>query len=87
MSQECDSFEPLVSSIDEPDLVCHEVHPGGPPPGYKRIEVFAPYPEDAITEEEALGNSFIKKVKKNLKKNIKEDLTITLKCKYLRDVN
>lgn len=87
ISQECDSIEPIVSQIDEPDIVCHEVHPRGPPPGYKRIEIFVPYPDNAITEEEASTHSVMKNVKKLLKEGQLEDGTFTLKCKYLRDLN
>lgn len=87
ISQECDSFKPIISQIDEPNLVCHKVHPSGPPPGYKRMEVYAPYPENAVTEEEASNHPFMKEVKKLIKEGKSKDVKVTLKCQYLRDLS
>lgn len=57
------SLKLTVSCIGEPDFIDHKIHLDRPPAGYKCIKVLVPYPDNAITEEEALKHPVMKKVK------------------------
>lgn len=76
-----------VSPTDQPNYIVHAIYPPGPPPpGYKRIEVWMPIPNDVLTEEEAKHHPVMKRAKKLIKKGRQADVTFTLNCHYIRHV-
>lgn len=84
IEEEIKSLKPLVSSIDEPNLVDFEVRPSGPPEGYERIEVWAPYVEGALSEKEACKHPLVKKVRKLIKEGQLDKVSFTLNCQFIR---
>lgn len=88
MDEERDSLlHPTISPIEEFNLVDFEIRPPGPPKGYKRIEVFAPYEDDALTEEQAANHPVMQKVKKYIKNGEHDKVKVILKCKHLRNLS
>lgn len=86
ISQEIASMKPTVTPIEQLNLIDYTVRPPGPPPGYERIEVWVPIPDDALTEKEAKHNPVMKRAKKLIKKGRQNDVTFTLNCQYIRHV-